>query len=146
LSSRARCLSSFVADHEPPNVVGEAPFHAAHCLVVGFAGRDLGVVVGPSASYLGERDYLQSAVELPVTTKRQAMTDSVCAGNLDWGDVGVASEDRGGGESADTPCPAQQPAGDDRPNTVDLDQVAAGRGEQSTSCTMTGGPLLGSEV
>jgi hypothetical protein len=104
VSSRARCLLSFVSDHDPPNVVGQPPFQATHRLVVGFAGRDLGVVVGASGAarhpHLAERDDMQGEVELAITAAGQAITDSVGAGNLHRGDAGVVGEGRRGTESA----------------------------------------------
>jgi hypothetical protein len=115
-------------------MVGQAPFQAPHCLVVGFAGRDFGVVVGPPGtarhSCLGERDDVQCEVELSVAAARQPVADSFGAGNLDRGDAGIASEGRCGSESAHPTGAGQQPTGDDRPNTVDLDQVAAGGGDR----------------
>jgi hypothetical protein len=73
---------------------------------------------------------VQSEVELPITAAQQAMTNSICPGNLDRGDADAVSEGSCGGESAHAPRPAPQSAGDDRPDTVDLDQVAAGRGDR----------------
>ena len=42
-----RCSS---ADHESPNPVGQAAFQTTHGLVMGLAGCDLGVVVGPTGA------------------------------------------------------------------------------------------------
>jgi hypothetical protein len=68
-------VSLFVTNHEPPNVVGQAPFQAAPCLLLSFAGRDLGVVVSPSGtaqhSYLVHGDDVQGMAELPVAAARQ---------------------------------------------------------------------------
>jgi hypothetical protein len=64
-----------------------------------------------------------------VAAARQAMTAWICAGHLDRGDAGVAGKGRCGWETADAPRPGRQPAEDDRPDTVDLDQVAAGCGD-----------------
>ena len=112
-------------------MVGEAAFQAAPCLLLSFAAGDLGVVVGPSSTaahaYLAHGDDVQGVVELPVTAERHAMPDSFCAGNLDRGDAGVAGKGGCGCESAHATGACQQPAGDHRPNTVDLDQLAAGR-------------------
>jgi hypothetical protein len=104
-------------------------FKAPHCLVVSLPGRDLGVVVGTSGTaphtHLGQRHDVQGEFELTVTAARQAMTDSCGAGHLDRGDPCVASERRRGGESAGLPSARQQPAADDRPDTVDPAQAAA---------------------
>lgn len=63
MSSRARRQATFIGDHEPPDVVGQATFQAAHRLVVGLACGDLGVVVGAASAAahadLGERDDVQ---------------------------------------------------------------------------------------
>jgi hypothetical protein len=95
-------------------MVGEAAFQAAPCLLLSFAGGDLGVVVGlPSTaahSYLVHGDDVQGVVELSVTAERQAMTDSFCAGNLDRGDAGLAGEGGCGWESAHATGACQQPA------------------------------------
>jgi hypothetical protein len=73
MSSRACRQTAFVGDHESPNPVGQAAFQTAHGLVVGFAGCDLRVVVGPTGAlvhaYLGERDDVQRKVELAITTR-----------------------------------------------------------------------------
>ena len=52
--------------------------------------------------------------------------DRSADGDLDRCDAGVAGERRGGGEPARSPGAAEQPAGDDRPDPVDLGQSAAG--------------------
>ena len=88
-------------------MVGQAAFQAASGLLLRFAGGDLGVVVGPPGtaghSYLVHRDNVQGEVELSVAAAGEAVTDSFCAGNLDGGDAGVASEGGCGGESAHPP-------------------------------------------
>ena len=97
------------------------------------AGRDLGVVIGPSGtathSHLGECDDVQSKVELAVAATGQAMTNSFGAGNFDRGDAGVVSQRRRRRESAAVSGACQQPAGDDRPDIGDLAHAAAGRGD-----------------
>jgi len=105
-------------------MVGEAAFQAAPCLLLSFAGGDLGVVVGPSGtaahSYLAHRDDVQGVVELPVTAERHAMPDSFYAGNLDRGDAGVAGEGGCSCESAHATGACQQPARDDRGPTPSI--------------------------
>ena len=114
----------FVADHASPDVVGEAAFEAAHRFVVGLAGGDLGVVVGPAGAAghadLGERDHVEGVVELPVAAAWQAVSGVVGGGDFDGGDAGVAGERCCGREPAGSPGAAEQLGGDDRSDPVDL--------------------------
>ena len=91
MSSQARRLGVFAAHHASPDVVGQASFQAAHRLVVGLAGGDLGVVVGPAGAAghpdLGEHNQVQGEVELPVPTPRKAVSGPVGGGNFDGGDT-----------------------------------------------------------
>src|SRR5690242_5502732 len=72
LSSRDRRLPSFIDDHDPPDVVGEAPLEAAHGLVVCLALADLAVVVSATDAAahadLDERDDVQCQVQLAIPT------------------------------------------------------------------------------
>ena len=69
--------SSFVGDHEPPEVVRESSLSAAHRLVAGLALGDLVVEVAASGAVthadLGDRDQMDRRVELPVPATRQAV-------------------------------------------------------------------------
>jgi len=75
-------------------MAGQAHFQAAPCLLVRFAGRDLGVG-GTSGtawhSHLVYRVDMQGIAELSVATAAP-MTDSICAGHLDEATPGVASK------------------------------------------------------
>ncbi|HEX7209751.1 MAG TPA: hypothetical protein VF241_02420, partial [Propionibacteriaceae bacterium] len=66
-------------------MISQATFQAAPGLLLGFAGGDLGVVVGPSGTpthaYLVHSDDVQGVVELPVTAEWHAMTNSFGAGH-----------------------------------------------------------------
>jgi hypothetical protein len=73
---------------------------------------------------------VQCEVELSVAAAWQPVTDSFDAGDLDRGDAGVVSDGCCGCESAHARGAGQQPTGDDRPDTVDLDEVAAGGGDR----------------
>ena len=133
MSSRVRRLASFVGDHDPPDVVGEAPFEAAHGLVVRLALADLEVVVGAAGAGahadLGERGDVQGQVELAISAAGQPVPGAVGAGHLDRGDAGVAGERRGGGEPAGPAGAAEQSGGHDRADPVDVGQPAAVLGD-----------------
>ena len=70
MSSRARCLLSFVSDHGSPDVVGEASFQTPSRFAGSLTFSDFGVVVGVAAaagsSDLGDGNGVQCGVELAV--------------------------------------------------------------------------------
>jgi hypothetical protein len=98
--------SPFVGDHEPPDVVGEASFQAAHGFVAGLPGGNFGVVVDPapacSHADLGERDDVQRVVELAVSASGQPVACSIATGHLDRGDAGGVGECRRAGDGGQT--------------------------------------------
>ena len=69
--------SSFVGDHEPPQMVRESSLQAAHGLVAGLALGDLVVEVVASGAIthadLGNRDQTDRRVQLPVPATRRAV-------------------------------------------------------------------------
>ena len=113
-------------------MVGQAPFQAAHRLVVGPSRCNLGVVVRTSGAALhpdlGKRHDVQRQIELPVAAARQAMPGSFSASHLNRGDAGIVGKGRRSSESARVSGAAQQSTCDDRSNSVDLSQPAVGRG------------------
>ena len=106
MSSRACRQTVLVREHESPNPIGQPAFQTTHGLVMGLAGYDLRVVVGPTGAlahaYLGERDDVQREVELPITTAWQTVSRVVAAGDLDRCDAGIAGERGGAAEPART--------------------------------------------
>ena len=114
-------------------MVGEPPFQAAHRLVVRLSRDDLGVVVVPSGTashpHLGERDNVQSEIDMAVSAAGEAVPSPVGASHLDRRDASVVGERRRSRKAARSPGVSQQPGGDDRPDAVDLKQVAAGGGD-----------------
>jgi hypothetical protein len=88
----------FVAEHDPPDVVGDPAFEAAHGFPGGLALGEFApeVVVAGAArgANLDQGDDVQRVVELAVTGAGQAVPGALSAGDLDRGRSGVAGEMR----------------------------------------------------
>jgi len=105
-------------------------FEGSACFAGGLALGDLlRVVVAARAgvALLGDRDAVQSTVELAVAAPGQPVPLDLPGGGFDRGDAGVGGVVGSVGEPGDRPGVAQNPCGGDRPDPLD-------RGQRGPAC------------
>lgn len=105
-----------------------SPNEATHRLVPGLALLDLAIEVGATGAVphadLGDRDQVESRVELAVTASGEPMHDALTARRLDRSGAGVARERVGAAEPRRATCPTEQPHSEDGTDAIDVEEAA----------------------